>query len=229
MNAQPVFDEQKIRKASRHSAAITLLGVIIVGGAFLFSLYQLNNLNDRIEEKRAVLDSLTFLSEQKQKQIDVLRANTRELEQSYTELGNAVKASKNQKLERVFAQAVPLIAVTKAHAQAIPNNRVREGTRSSYDFSLWLEIPPQRTAEVRSVSYEFNHPTFANKRLESSNPADGFRVGYTGWGCLSSVIITLNIRDGSKATLDFDMCRDLGWPMKEVNPRLPPDKAIGKP
>ena len=63
-------------------------------------------------------------------------------------------------------------------------------------------------AQIDSIVYEFNHPTFRQKEQTGRNRASGFRVGYTGWGCLSSVVVTFNVR-GSNETpphVDFDMC-----------------------
>ncbi len=211
MSAQPVFDEQQIRKSSRQSAAITLIGVIIVGGAFLFSLYELNTVNEQIGEKRELLDSLTNQSESMQKQIDVLRSTARELEQSYAQIEKVVAATRNRQLRLEVAQALPFVAAVKPRARVVENRDIKGERETYYDFSLWLDVPRERRAEILEVVYEFNHPTFRQKTQRSSNPEDGYRVQYTGWGCLNSIIITVNLRNGSSSSIDFDMCAELEW------------------
>jgi len=211
MNPQTVFDEHQIRKSSRQSALITLVGVIIVGGAFLFSLYKLNSVNEQIGEKRQLLDSLTSQSESMQKQIDVLRSNTRELEQSYVQIEKAVAATQNRQLRREFTQALPLVATVRPRARAVENRAIKGEKETYYDFSLWVDVPRERKMEVVEVVYEFNHPTFRQKTQRSSNAEDGYRVEYTGWGCLSSVIVTVHLRNGSSSSIDFDMCAELEW------------------
>jgi len=211
MSAQMLFDEQKIKKSSRQSAVITLVGVIIVGGAFLYGLYELSAVNEQIDQKREFLDSLSYQSESLQKQIDVLRSNARELEQSYAQIEKAVAATQNPKLQREFSEALPFIAMVKPRARAVENRETKGERETYYDFSLWIELPRERRAEILDVVYEFNHPTFRQKAQRSTNPEEGFRVRHIGWGCLSSVIITVNLRNGSSSSIDFDMCAELGW------------------
>jgi hypothetical protein len=90
-----------------------------------------------------------------------------------------------------------------------PTGREIAGTElPSYAFAVWAEGPPEVLAAIESIQYEFNHPTFQQKVQIGRNRSTGFRVGYTGWGCLSSVMVTLRLRDTSATPphVDFDMC-----------------------
>lgn len=78
----------------------------------------------------------------------------------------------------------------------------------SYRFAIWVEGPPEAMQEIVSVEYEFNHPTFKDKVQIGRERTDGFRVGYTGWGCLSIVTVKFKLRNAGDEPphLDFDMC-----------------------
>lgn len=78
----------------------------------------------------------------------------------------------------------------------------------SYRFTTWVEGPPDAIQEIESVEYQFNHPTFKDKVQVGRDRPSGFRVGYTGWGCLSIVTVTFKLRNagGEPPHLDFDMC-----------------------
>jgi len=78
----------------------------------------------------------------------------------------------------------------------------------SYRFATWVEGPPEAMQEIVSVEYEFNHPTFKDKVQIGRDRNSGFRVGYTGWGCLSIVTVRFKLLDSNAEPphLDFDMC-----------------------
>ena len=217
MNPGVQFDEAKIKQSSRHSALITFFGALVVGGAFLYSLVKLNDINQEYQTKQTLAnaaqqraDSLNDVAASMEKQIDVLRSNTRELEQSYAKLHTVVAASGSPKLKMEYTKGVPLIAVVKPRASAVRSNTGRTGT-PLYDFSLWLDVPEDRKTEIASVEYEFNHPTFRQKTQESSDPKSGFKVGYDGWGCLRSVLVKIRLKQGGVQTIDFDMCEAVGF------------------
>jgi len=80
-----------------------------------------------------------------------------------------------------------------------------------YDFALWISVPEELGPEIERVEYEFDHPSFRSKTQISREPANGFRVGYRGWGCLALITIHVFLRDGTSYTMYFDMCEALDW------------------
>lgn len=86
-----------------------------------------------------------------------------------------------------------------------------EGKHGIYDFSISLRIPPEQRDHVRKATYTFNHPTFKRRAQSSTQPENGFRVGYRGWGCLNEVGVTLDLDDGGQVVLSINMCSQLGW------------------
>jgi energy-coupling factor transporter ATP-binding protein EcfA2 len=82
---------------------------------------------------------------------------------------------------------------------------VKDTSLPVYQFKIWLEGPPDALAKVTSVQYEFDHPSFRDKIQRSQDRANRFEQGYLGWGCLSSVKVTVT-GQARQATVDFDMC-----------------------
>lgn len=102
-----------------------------------------------------------------------------------------------------------LIAQLHVRASRQETGRKIAGTElPSFRFAAWVEGPPEALREIESVEYQFNHPTFKDKAPISRDRDTGFRVGYTGWGCLSIVTLTFKLRnsDAEPPHLDFDMC-----------------------
>jgi hypothetical protein len=139
---------------------------------------------------------------------------------TYAKTLNQVKTDVNQyggaQLQKTVQQAAPITTEVKLQASKteVPGNFNPNGAQV-YDFKLWVEASRETLAPITSVRYEFNHPTFPPKLKvqESSNRDDGFRVGYRGWGCLRSVIVTFTLAEpkGAPPKIDFDMCAALGW------------------
>lgn len=96
-----------------------------------------------------------------------------------------------------------LKATATATSQTSPNGEI-------YNFSIFINPSSSTLNTIKQVQYDFDHPTFNNKRVVTENAKDQFSYGYTGWGCLTSVGVTVISIDGSSKKFDFDMCRSLG-------------------
>jgi hypothetical protein len=101
-----------------------------------------------------------------------------------------------------------LSQVTLRAARRSTGRQISGTELPAYAFSLWVEAPPEVLSTIASVEYEFNHPTFRQKFRVGRDRASGFRVGYTGWGCLSTVVVSFTLRDATTPPphIDFDMC-----------------------
>jgi hypothetical protein len=99
----------------------------------------------------------------------------------------------------------------RLRASRRPVGRQIAGTElPAYAFALWVDGPAGALQAIDSVSWEFNHPTFRQQLQVGRDRSSGFRVGYTGWGCLSVVAVTLNVRGvADPPHVDFDMCASL--------------------
>jgi hypothetical protein len=83
--------------------------------------------------------------------------------------------------------------------------------REIYDFWLSPRRDSLEAGEVAFITYFADHPTF-NRTLMVSGPDRGFRVTYTGWGCLTRIVAVIEFtKPVPIAVAEFDMCKILGW------------------
>jgi len=109
-----------------------------------------------------------------------------------------------------MGDAVDSFDSLRIRASSTATGRSIPGTElPAYNFRVWVDGPPEMLARIQSVQYEFNHPTFRQKLMTGRDRASGFSVGYSGWGCLSSVAVSVTLRDRNAPPpphRDFDMC-----------------------
>ncbi len=80
-----------------------------------------------------------------------------------------------------------------------------------YKFSMYINSPPELLHSITKVTYEFNHPTFSKPLHEVTDARSKFATFYTGWGCLNSVLVKVYLSDNTLQTIDFNMCKNIGW------------------
>lgn len=163
-------------------------------------LEQQEKLRLDIEAKQRTVGGLKAEIEAKTRSAAVLREQT----EQYS------KALKTQ-ASGAAAPATPITALVTPRAERKPADGKTPDGRPQYVFSAWIQAPPEVAARIAAVQWEFNHPTFRNPVMGSSDRGSGFRVSYLGWGCLSSVIVTFQLVEprGEPPRLDFDMCAAL--------------------
>jgi hypothetical protein len=85
--------------------------------------------------------------------------------------------------------------------------RIEQGDVYEFTMRPVAESVPGGLQSLAAVTFKMNHPTFRNKVL-AGDPAQGFRAGYTGWGCLSTVPVLLEYVDPRKPpeVALFPMC-----------------------
>lgn len=165
---------------------LLLVQVILVIIALIAFLYISSKVSVKMEEYRSVEQKLT----QARREYDALKANTEKL--------YSVKVTPQNEVYEV-----------KATAEA--TGRLTEGGKPEYRFSVYLNSPPELLSRIRKVTYDFNHPTFTTPHVEEIDPGTMFATHYIGWGCLRNVVVTVFLEDNTVQTIDFDMCRSIGW------------------
>jgi cell division protein FtsB len=182
-----------------------------------------------IERRKAVLDRETdqvrkervLLTGDKEKlvaEIESLRGEKERLVQQ-TKLYESDRTAVREGLHKLtksianplpaeeLAAVVPITAVAEPRASANPI----PGSKDSYNFRCWLQVPEERRKEIESVRYFFDHPSFRNKEMTSGNAADNFSVQYKGWGALTNVVIEIRLKSGQREKMAFNMFAALGW------------------
>ena len=170
-------------------------------------------IDERTKQRDQLQTQITALNAQlavAEKSSNVLRREVTASQESLRQIQSEAGSTHNQTLTNIIQQYAPISALAQpfAAAQPAPGQFTADG-KQLYNYSLWLSAPDDKRPQIQKVTYTFNHPTFIHKDLISSNSADGFRVGYLGWGCLNSVIITIQLESGKAPQIDFDMCAAL--------------------
>src|SRR5262245_23664279 len=214
------------KRSSRRSGLLSAVGFLFVGGAIGYGIWQTMQLNQAIEQKKGELTELQNKVSDSRTEIATLDEQKKLLLTQIKTVEQAVQANEPAShASRIFEQVAqkqpfpikekivpsltPLFAVVQPRATAQPLDTKNSARQAEFQYSLSVDVPPDRVPEIASVSYEFNHPTFSEKIQTSSDASNGFRIGYRGWGCLSLVVITLNLKDGKKQPVNFDQCAGL--------------------
>ena len=179
----------------------------------------LRNLQAHTKEDADVtkeLEALRASREQLQKEVEslqrtktVLSGESDSLRSSLQKIQTETYKYDRPDLARVVKGLTPISARVSPQASSLEVSGQTTGGKQVFDFSVWLNVPAEDRNSIEKVSYLFNHPTFRQNTMISSDASTGFRIGYRGWGCLSSVIITISLKDGSSDKIDFDMCKKL--------------------
>lgn len=201
--------EERERTARRRAIFYSLVPIIVAVVLITVTGRQVYNAEKKVAAKRTELESL-------QGKIDTLTGAIDRLNVVRGPGGKVEEATPEKSGPTPPASQVPPItAEVKIRASADEEKgKVTANGSQLYKIRLWVEGSPETLARIASVQYEFNNPTFRQKMRESSDRQDKFFIEYTGWGCLSSVIVTfklVNPPPGPPAQTDFDMCAALGW------------------
>ena len=128
----------------------------------------------------------------------------------------AVKTAPKNGSLKVVSRALEVMMPTSVRARPRASRRAGAGDLS--EFSVWLEMPASVAEQVERVTYLFNHPSFRDKNRTVTEAAGGFRVTYTGWGCLDSVVATIQRKSGDREKMVFNMCELLAREGEESAP-----------
>lgn len=170
------IEYKKLQKSSYISAALTLMGFVIIVSSLAFSYSQ-------IKEKEIRLNKLTKIEKELESKIKRQELRIQELE--WASSPKAIIAQ---------TKAVKLDGVTD------PNGR------QIYDFSIWLQVPVMLRDKITRVEYSFDHPSMIKKTRESSEISNGYSVSYRGWGCLTAIDIKVHFQAGEIYWLVFNQC-----------------------
>lgn len=87
----------------------------------------------------------------------------------------------------------------------------RRNDRPLYAVRLSIDGSTEGLAQIASVAYDFDDPSFNPREKLSDDRESGFMIEYKGYGCVHSVDVKLQGVGGEKRVLEFPMCRVMGW------------------
>jgi len=191
-------------QTSRLLKFVALVQIPLILVALVVYAYVLVSLRPLLQQR----DDLKKEIEQSAQQREALKQEIASLEKSVKVLREESDSYKASLRQAPTVPETPITALVKPRADRRETGGKMPDGGILYEFSAWIEGPRNVMVRIKTVQYEFNHPTFRSPVMRSSNRDDGFRVAYTGWGCLSSVIVTLTLIEpkGEPPRLDFDMC-----------------------
>ena len=186
---------------------IVLLAVIIAVYLFVNSSIrqQRRELQSEIRQKARLETQTPYASPAT---LEALRQQVKQDESTIRELQAALQRQSRGEQQNV-SNILPISKSLKPSAACEDTKSRGSDNLERYHYTLWIDGPADLLGKVAEVTYLFDHPTFQNKLLRSSKPEDHFKVGYIGWGCLDSVVVTYILRDGSRSPADFNMCNAL--------------------
>lgn len=89
--------------------------------------------------------------------------------------------------------------------------------REIYKVLLALEIPENHRGNVERVSYHLS-PTYYLKNMIDGGGAPNFEAKFNVFACESTVLARVLLRNGTMLAVDFDWCRESGWPIPKREP-----------
>lgn len=185
-----------LQRQSRTSLFLVLLGTAFLLGSVYYSASRLRPLEEQVASRKTELAAVS-------QEIAVERAKLLELQRSYDQLKTNAETLYSVKV-------TPSNAVYEVKASAIATGRQLSQGRPEYRFTLFVNASPDALVQIENVTYGMDHETFKTRDYTSSDRAALFAKSYVGWGCLTSVAVTVQLKSGAVNTTDFDMCRSLG-------------------
>lgn len=185
-----------LRQGSRASLVLVLTGTAFLAFSLYYSASRLTPLEREVSVKKQQIAALAAEEEKQRarledakKAFETLRASTESL---------------------YSVRVTPSNQVYELKATAIATGRKLSLGRPEYQFKLFINSPRETLTSIARVTYRMEHETFKQRDYVSDDPASQFASGYVGWGCLSSVKVIVQLKDGTSQDFDFNMCRSLG-------------------
>jgi len=203
-----MIDEEKLLRAARNSRWAALLSLLVFVALVVASVFSLNTIQRTVREQRVTSRKLAERSRR-------LEAEIAQKESALAILNQQIPPANRVRPDNVKLRPLPTPGSgpgdIKPMVRAVPKDVRNDQGQSVYDFTLWVEAPPDLREMIAEVKYDFNHPSFQRPTQTSTNAADGFAVHYVGWGALRMVTVTITLKDGTSQIKYFDMVQALGW------------------
>lgn len=155
--------------------------------------------------------------------IEVIKMTSPNRKVTDTIFAKFASATKDVEIQEQLRAAQTIISSNTQHLVAntpMPIGEARKNS-SSIHFSvlanerrsggyLFTIAPHDSLAEISSVIYKVNHPSFKQKVYEGDKNS-GFSMQYAGWGAVDDVTATITLKSGAVQVSNIDMISELGW------------------
>jgi hypothetical protein len=184
-----------LTRSSRQSVTMIVISAVVLLGSIVYSATRLAPLEREIQTKKEEIASLEVTERKMEESVNAARLELANLR------GN---------IEKLYA-----VRVTEENTifELRASSRATDRTSDQgplYQFDVFINGSQSTLESINRVTYVFDHPTFRSKKQTSSDASNNFKVGYLGWGCLTSVTAQLQFHSGEQSEMKFNMCKSLG-------------------
>ena len=171
---------------------ILLFQIVLLITMLVMFFYISTKTADKLDEFYTVSKQLEI----KKDSLNKIANQYKKMNSQLDELNNTIKTDYDE-----------LISI-KATAKAIGTF---SNGQSKYLFKIFLDADQDVLNKVKEVKYEFLHDTFNQKIQISKDASNHFSKGYTGWGAMTNVPVTITFKNGETKKMEFNMLRHIGW------------------
>ncbi|MDC0748088.1 hypothetical protein [Polyangium mundeleinium] len=177
---------------------------------------------DEVEKSRKKLEEETRRLEDRKKDLEAYLRNQRAELYPLATAGAAAGAPRTTDAP----ESVVLAEEGKVPEGLRPTPRVkvvqRLGARGSVvlDVLLSIDVPEAQKEMIKRVVYDLNPVFYIAKSELVGGDAPSFEAAVTVNACKSTVVVKIELRDGSRMELDLDWCRAEGWPQKRAEKQV---------
>ena len=103
----------------------------------------------------------------------------------------------------------------KPVVQVVPT--IGTSGREVFKVALALDIPESERANVERVTYHLSPKYYLRNAIEGG-AGPSFEAKFNVFACESTVLARVHLRGDIKVAVDFDWCRESGWPIRKKEP-----------
>jgi hypothetical protein len=140
-------------------------------------------------------------------------------QKQYSVADNQVRVAQHALRGSPSEPPVSVLVIPRATAKKLEGST--ESARAVFQCTIWLDMPDGIRDRIEKATYTFNHPSFPQKPLVSSEAINNFAVAYVGWGALRLVLIDLLDKNGTTYRIQFNMAQALGLESPAGTEKIP--------
>lgn len=237
--------ETRARAQRQRSMLLTLVPVLLTALVVVYFAIDIARKNMELHDTRMAKDELDQRLSEEQAKLDEVEKSRKKLEEETRRLEDRKKdleaylRNQREELPPLAAATAGAAARTADAPESVvlaeegkvpeglrPTPRVRvvqrPGIRGSavFDVIFSLDVSGAQKDTIKRVVYELNPVFYISKSELVGGDAPSFEAAATVNACKSTVVVKIELRDGSRMELDLDWCRAEGWPQKRAEKQI---------